>query len=291
MKILLPLDGSLVSETTLGLAAAMARRLAAQLVVLRVTDPRAPLPAGAAGMAAALCQADQDGASEYLERIARDLTHRGVGGEVHWRQGHPVDQIVRVAREERVDLILMATHGRSGPARWMLGSVAEGVLRVAPCPVLLARGHLGEFEGFQRVIVPVQSTQASQEALREVQAYLHPQARLTLVRATDDLVRLSAVRSDEAAYQEYLGALEAELAELDPGGRCARQVVDAAPAEAILAVANEQEADLIAMSTHGRRGYNRLVVGSVTERVARHAPCSLLVFPARSKQRKSSRRS
>lgn len=282
MKILLPLDGSLVSETALRMAAGLARSRSAEILVVRVVDPHAPLPAGAFGMAQQLHQVEHESATDYLERIARDLTHWGLQGSTEVRVGQPSAQIVKAAREKHADLIVMASHGRSGPGRWLIGSVAESVLRQSPCPVLLCRGRMTEeFRGFERVIVPVDGSAGSNEALLKVQPFLAPGARVVLVRATDTLVRLSALRLETDTYQTYLEALQQELDALEPALPCVRRVLDAPPSEAILAVAEEERADLIAMSTHGRTGTNRILVGSVTERVARHAECPVLAFPTR----------
>jgi nucleotide-binding universal stress UspA family protein len=264
------------------MAAALARSLSAEVLVARVTDSHETLPAGAAGMARALTQADQESACEYLERVARDLTRWGLRGTTRVRSGHPVRQIARLAREERVDLIVIASHGRTGATRWLLGSVAEGVLRHAPCPVLLCRGRLArEFHGFERVIVPLDGSNSSARALQRVQPFLAHSAQVTLVRATDALVRHSALDTQEESYQAYLAAIEAELDALDPEKRYARKVLNRTPAQAILDVAEESEADLIAMVTHGRKGLDRALIGSVTERVARHALCPVMVFPTR----------
>lgn len=279
-RLLVPLDGSLASETALGLAVDLARWLPAEILVLRVLEPAGAMPAGAAGMVRAMRLADEDQADEYLERTARLLTQRGVRGSVRCRRGNPVSQILRTAREEQVDLVVISSHGRSGPGRWLLGSVTENVLRQSPIPVLIARGRTAEFKnGFGRVVVPVEGAPAGWDGFERVQRYLAPGARVCLVRATDPVVRHSALSSSKDRYENYVKALQTEMEQHDPDGRCHKRVLDCPPAEAILTVAEEEEADLIAMSTHGRRGFDRLVGGSVTERVARHAPCPVLAFP------------
>lgn len=276
MVIVLPLDGSEVSESALGFAARLAVLLSAELIALRVTHPIDELPATNAFMAQDLAREEREAAHEYLERIASLLPR----GSTRVAAGRPAVRIAEVAREVGAGLIVMASHGRSGAARWVLGSVAEGVLRQAPCPVLLCRGNLpGEFGGFERVVVPLDGSSLAARALEQVQPFLAPAARPTLVRATDTLVRLSALHMQPDNYKSYLEALEDELDAVDTEKRCERRVLDCAPAEAILRVAEEVDADLIAMTTHGRSGAARAVLGSVTERVARHALCPVMVFP------------
>ncbi|MCE7872019.1 universal stress protein [bacterium CPR1] len=280
MKILIPLDGSKLAEDALDLAAGLARLWSGELVVVRVVGPSVAIPAGAPGLAMQVEKVAREEACDYLETIARQLTRWGMAGATRALFGQAVEQIVREAEEEGVGLICMASHGRSGPARWLLGSVAEGAVRKSPCPVLLCRGEIGsDFQGFRQVIVPVDGSRGSAEVIQKVKPYLHPTAHLTLVRASEDLVRHSALRLDQVSYQGYLDALEEELKALDPEERFGRRVLDCPAAEAIMTLAQEKQADLIAMATHGRSGMQRLVLGSVTERVARHASCPVLAFP------------
>lgn len=282
MRILVPLDGSLLAESALQLAAGLARARRGELLIVRVIDPHAPLPAGPLGLVSKYRDSEREAAVDDLERVSRQLTRWGVRGTTRLAWGQPVGQIVRVAREERATMIAMASHGRSGPGRWLLGSVTEGVLRLSPCPVLICRGSLHqEFDGFRQVVVPLDGSQNAAAVLPAVRPYLHREARGTLVRASDDLVRQSALRLDEEAYQAYQEMLRSSLAGVPAPESWRREVLDCPPAEAILRVAEADQADLIAMTTHGRTGFHRLLLGSVTERVARHASCSLLAFPAR----------
>lgn len=282
MRILVPLDGSLLAESALQLAAGLARAREGEILIVRVIDPHAPLPAGPLGLVSRYRDSEREAAVDDLERVTRQLTRWGLHGTTRLAWGQPVAQIVRVAREEQATLIVMASHGRSGPGRWLLGSVTEGVLRLSPCPVLIGRGSLHhEFAGFRQVVVPLDGSQNAAEVLPAVQPYLHREARGTLVRSSDDLVRQSALRLDEQAYRAYQATLQAELTRALPPDSWRWEVLDCPPAEAILRVAEADQADLIAMSTHGRTGFHRLLLGSVTERVARHAPCSVLAFPAR----------
>ena len=75
----------------------------------------------------------------YLDRIAEDLVTSGFTVRARLAMGDPATELVKVANEERVDLIAMSTHGRTGPARWLLGSIAERVVHNSKVPVLLIR--------------------------------------------------------------------------------------------------------------------------------------------------------
>ncbi len=84
-------------------------------------------------------EARREAAEAYLAGLVAELRAKGVRGSARVRRGEPVAEILAAAREHDVDLIAMSTHGRSGPARVVFGSIAEGVLRHAPIPVFLMK--------------------------------------------------------------------------------------------------------------------------------------------------------
>ncbi|MEW6283426.1 MAG: universal stress protein, partial [Candidatus Eremiobacterota bacterium] len=178
-----------------------------------------------------------------------------------------------------VDLIVMASHGRTGPGRWLLGSVAEAVLREAPCPVLLVREALPvPLEGFHRILVALDGSERSLEVVPKVAALAAEGARAELLRASD----LDALPLSMQEREVVLNALREELDGVTvPGLAVQRRVEDSSPAAAILAVAEREKCDLIAMTSHGRTGAARVLLGSVAERVARHAPCPVLIVPVK----------
>lgn len=141
-RILCTLDGSELAERALPHAVAVARAFDAALVLLRVVEPPPPpvLPDMAAIELQVLPELTQV-AQAYIERTVRGLgtAELEVTGDVV--EGRAAEAIAEYARQHQVDLIAMATHGRSGLSRWAFGSVAERVLRLAPCPVLLVRAR------------------------------------------------------------------------------------------------------------------------------------------------------
>jgi nucleotide-binding universal stress UspA family protein len=137
---LVPIDFSPYAEQALDYAIALAKQLQARVTLLHVIQP--PLIAGAdmgvwpsptflAELEAAVTS-DMEG---YLARV----TAAGLEGEIVVVQGVPFQEILHTAKERHVDLIIMGTHGRTGLTHVLLGSVAEKVVRLAPCPVLIAR--------------------------------------------------------------------------------------------------------------------------------------------------------
>ena len=141
-RIVVALDGSEVSEQSLPAATELARRLGAPLHLVRVADPtwfrfgatEAALEYAALG--GALAEEEQE-AGNYLEQVRARLAERGLTATTEVRRGFAAQELVALARPE--DLLVMASHGRGGPARWLLGSVAEDVTRRAAGPVLLIR--------------------------------------------------------------------------------------------------------------------------------------------------------
>ena len=131
-KVLCPIDFSPTSDNALRLAAALARESQAELAIVYVDEGPLAYDAGIAGFVES--QEDQISTSQRLKAAGNSV--HGVNWHDHQLQGDPADEIVRLAEEEGVDLIVMATHGHTGLMRVLMGSVAESVVRRAPCPVL-----------------------------------------------------------------------------------------------------------------------------------------------------------
>src|SRR6185295_1012964 len=139
-RILVPLDGSPRAELILSQVGRILRREDSEVLLLRVVD--IPLPFGGPEISgqmdvAQLRAQGREEAQKYVDDLARRFTERGA--KVHGRvaEGSPAEVILETARSEGATLIAMATHGRSGLLRWMLGSVAEKVARAADIPLLL----------------------------------------------------------------------------------------------------------------------------------------------------------
>jgi len=122
-RFLVPLDGSYTAERAAAHAAELARRCSAEIVFLRICP-------------------DNDSLSEaidYLEKVGEEAREERLKVRCEAYVGDPADRIVQAATEDSIDLIIMSTHGRTGLARTVFGSVAETVMRHAPCPVMVVR--------------------------------------------------------------------------------------------------------------------------------------------------------
>ena len=141
MKILHPTDFSECAAQAEAMAVDLARKLDGELVLFQVLVETPLYAEGLLNMPAVqqVYDAQRKWSEEALEARAGDLRQRGIKASWWLQAGVPFEAIVKVAEEERADLIVIGTHGRSGLNRVLLGSVAERVIRLAPCPVLTVR--------------------------------------------------------------------------------------------------------------------------------------------------------
>jgi nucleotide-binding universal stress UspA family protein len=287
-QIVVPLDGSLLAERALPLAATLAGKLGDELRLMETVN--LPVEEALMGPWAEL----EAGSGEYLtleaDRLARE---RGIGVTTVTRLGPPAPFIVREASSPDACCIVMTTHGREGLRRAVLGSVAEHVLREAPVPVFLLPAAA---EGCENA--PIKRIAVALDGSSLAELILEPVARLARrLEAAVTLVRLyiepegaifdgngSMVRSIDQEIQRIELLAEEFMAPLAERFRSFGVDADYSgaigshPAEAILRLAAAARADLIAMATHGRSGLDRLRHGSVTEDVLRHSHLPVLGF-------------
>ena len=209
--------------------------------------------------------------------------------EKRLRQGHAVDEIVRAATELATDLIVLGSHGHSAIARLLLGNVAERVARHAPCPVLLVRGA---GEPIRRVVLGVDRSEGASRAAAWLREF--PLSADCEVRLATFLPNLHQIAHEHVLLQPPLAEhpvpldqwqreqAAAHLAEVAATFRAVgRQVateirsVDAAPG--LIDVARDEGADLLVVGSHGAGALERFLLGSVSQQVLTHAPCSVLV--------------
>ena len=320
-QILVPLDGSDLAERALPLAEQLARRAGAELVLAR-----APLARVFAGMDA--LDAEQTDAIALVEAEAylRDhcarLEQRGLRCQIATpvalgeEDGVDVSQVVRptlpfrqlaaiyreaaeaISREaeaRRVDLIVMATHGRSGLRRWVYGSVAMDLLRRASIPLLLVRSGAAATlpEGAPlRIMVPLDGSAFGESALDVSVAIARLLGgSLVLVQAVPELQRsaigllLGPIGRYPAEHAALHAAAESLLEDvrqsLEVRGMSAEaHVLEGDPTPAILRAIQDQDCALVGVATHGRTGLARLAAGSVAEAIITTAPSPVLVVHA-----------
>ena len=132
-KILVPLDGSDIAEAILPLAQELAAPLKAEVTLLQVQS--------GTGMLSHVTERETYEASAYLKVHVLAFSEQGITAHHVIRTGHAAAEIIDYATVNKMDLIAMSTHGRSGLSRAVMGSVAEQVVRHAPVPVLLVKAQ------------------------------------------------------------------------------------------------------------------------------------------------------
>jgi len=282
--ILLTLDGSAFAEQAIPHALG---RLGPddELLVLRVVNPAPTLRAPES----IVTEVDLAGSEEYLQQMGRRLAERCRKARTALRIGPPRETILEVAAEENVSLIVIASHGRTGIARWVMDSVAESVTRQAPCPVWLVRClPLPEYTlrepweeeaaRIERILVPLDNSERSEQALEFVTATFDKAPVTLLLLTATNLAWLGQTDLGGEIVAEMRANLESQAEKLRARGWRVEVSLDpSAPAAAILDNATDWRADLIVMTSHGRTGTDRWFLGSVAEKVARHAHCPVAV--------------
>lgn len=296
-RMLVPLDGSTISEGVLPYARTFANALALPVHLLQVMDPDMLIPSVAArqGLSDNILTINREHNGDYLKEIAASFSNpAAVSSSVI--VGKPAEAIMEVAATDRDTLIAIATHGRSGVRRWLLGSVAEKVLHGADNDVLLIRATAQidrkTTAQLKRLVVPLDGSELAEEALRcgvelakkmnleiiLLRVYVAPGAAYSTGSYAPEWKSLDQVVRQKA--NEYL---EDKTKQLRNQGleQLSFRMAEGSAAEQIIEAARERPDSLIAMSTHGASGVGRWVLGSVTERVIRHSDTAVVVVRAK----------
>lgn len=275
MKILLTLNGTEKSESIIPFVAELARRRQAEVLLTRVLDPVAAIDDP---LVPVISQSFHDEMMHSVDEYLKNMAKRFAGLPVRTFSlvGPPGECIRKLAVEEQCDLLIMASRGHTGFVRWFWGSVAEGMARVAPCPVLLVRRpNPGQF---QQVLVPIDGSEPSWKVVDQLSRLVDPAAtRVTVLHCTG-ITEVEEMESEAARERAY--AQRCELKNLADGRPWIHlEFTSASAPEGIFSWLADHPCDLVAMSTRGRQGLAHLWSGSVTEQVARSANCPVLVFP------------
>ena len=296
-RVLTPLDGSDPSEQVLPFARAMASGLSLPMTLLMTIDTWHPSigyylnPELHSHETEAHHLSHAEG---YLSSVTARMRGAGVAAESLVLRGDPAAAIVDEAASDPSTLIAMASHGRSGMARWWMGSVADKVLHMAVNPLLIVRS-LPHPEATQArtpdgLIVPLDGSEVAEEVLTHV---------VFMAKSLGIPVELLQVTISEV---EYYQAMSMGLRVLPPKlpsfqslseriegdakaylhnvrdrilqegvATVGTRLVQGSPAERICDLASAYWNYLVAMTTHGRSGVGRMILGSVAERVVRHS--------------------
>jgi len=309
-RVLVPLDGSKLSEVVFPYVKELAGRLDLDVVLLHVQKPEE-------GESAPLHRAYVEHKAGMVEREIEEVWQSaGVGagerklevcGEL--AVGYPAEEILRYADESDVGLILMATRGRSGFRRWVMGSVADKILRMSAVPVWLINAEAAEGVAYdkwpeRKIVVPLDGSQLAETVLPHVEVltkqrgaepmevvllcvsepavtmtYYSPSARLETPTGAvhvmpQDYQRELLARQKLLAGQ-YLAGVAERLKQVYPHVRS--EVLEGEPAKEIISYAERSPFSVIVMSTHARGGLSRWAYGSVAAKLLQNVPSPILL--------------
>jgi nucleotide-binding universal stress UspA family protein/predicted transcriptional regulator len=302
-KLLVPLDGSDLGEAALPLAVNLARARNLELVLAQIIPWPTYVMADSVGGYVApdvyeqIMSGEQDAANDYLAAISQRLASEGLSVETVVRQGTAAENLLDLADELGVFAIAMATHGRGGMQRLVFGSVAEQLIQQSTVPTLLVRVKDGVAvapppHGLRRLLVPLDGSGLAERALDAALELAAPATELLLLRVVPPVMEVishvdvvtTAPDADGigrlvADAQTYLDGIAAPL--VASGRTVSTRTEVGNPSEAILQTGHAQDCDLVVMATHGHTGASRALLGSVADRVVRHAELPIFLVSAR----------
>ena len=293
-KILVPLDGSATAEAALPYVEALAVGFKTPVELLSVIDVGAMtayLTADKVPQLDSVVAKEEENSRSYLESVIKNYS-ASFAAACDVVRGDPAEEILQSASKDRDPLIAMATHGHSGAKRWLLGSVAEKVLRNSSCPLFLVRASEAQTEArriINSIVVPLDGSALAEQILPTVSQWAQAlDLEVALIRAVEfPALTYYGSEEDFAAYENFqedekreaAAYLKTKAQALIAGGvrTVSTSVLGGSAAAAIISYTREAPRALIAMSTHGRSGVRRWMLGSIAEKVVRHGEDPVLI--------------
>lgn len=293
-KILVPLDGSELAEVALPYAEELAGRLGSRITLLYVGESAEDRY----HMHFFYMQRMAENAKKGAERKMKKIAQKEIKVNSEILVGHPAEQILKYANKEKISLIIMSTHGRTGIERWAIGSVAYKVVKAASQPVLLiraksARSDMREKDILDRVLVPVDGSKKSEAVIPYIEelasklkievTFLQAMTPDYGITSEEQLRRLQNLRASATDYIQNMAA------HFNHKGITARAVFrelvldSTVVAGEIIKLGNEIHADIVAMSVQGRSeleenpGESVTSLGSVAEKMVHSGNIPLLL--------------
>ncbi|MCJ7514428.1 MAG: universal stress protein [Dehalococcoidia bacterium] len=280
-EILIPLDGSKEAEGVLPYVRDLAPKFNSRVYILGVGIGRKTRRVNRL-------------LEDYISRIVNELHAHNIKAEPVLLYGTAAEKILDFTAEKEIDLIIMATHGRSGMTRWWMGSVAEKVISEATAPVLLVRskrrrtaGTADKLESIHKILAPLDGSDIGEVALPYVEAIAtNSRATVNLVQVISPPGTVEANLLGGPDWRKFINAMrdagESYLKSISErlGGKditVTYEVLTGDPADKIVEYAAAKGVSLIAMSTHGRTGLARWVLGSVADKVLHGARIPILL--------------
>ena len=290
--VLVPLDFSELSLEALRFAVAIAKKFGAEVHLVHVTDEENAPKMFSAGHG-------MRQTARSMESLRDELLGHGkqVGGfwpeECHVRPGQPYQEICTLSHEIDASLIVLGTRGHAGLKRILLGSTAERVARFAACPVLVVRRPRSRKRKrfvLQKILAPIDFSRSSMAGAMYAALFAKTfDAKLSLLHVLAGEAPLAFGKASKHALNKN-DAIDLENARLDMEAftqldflRDVKPETEICAGDAVREIcrkADDSAIDLVVISTHGRSGFNRMLLGSVAEHVLRCAQCPVMVVPS-----------
>ena len=289
MNLLLAIDHSLSAESAVSEVVARPWPATTRVCVLSVVETPYFL------VIPSLVQTSTEAAQALVSNAADRLIAQGLDTETHVVQDNPRTCVVEYAENWGADMIVVGSRGQSGITRFLMGSVAQTVVRHAPWSVEVVRATIYDRPVDARamkILLATDGSDFSTNAARWVAGRPWPDGSKVRVISVADLVipaiepwyvdaRITETLREEAMTQANDATRAAEKIIVEAGIECGGTVLTGPAREAIIDEAKEWGADLVVVGSHGWRGITRLLIGSVAEAVAVHAHCSVEVIRER----------
>jgi nucleotide-binding universal stress UspA family protein len=305
-RLLVPLDGSKLAEIALPYAEELAIHLGSEVILINVRMPSEDLdnPEHKVYIGKLVATVEQNVKKSRalppgeIVKVASDII--GSSGLLT----HPAEQILDYAEKENISLIVMATHGRTGIRRWMLGSTANKVARASKCPVMLIRANakIPESVRLGKILVPLDGSKHSEVVLACIEnlaSKLKP--RISLLNVVEPPYQIYPVYEEMGYYgatgivrvpytteevqplkeaaEKYIKSVSDKLT--DEGIKASYEVRIGSPSEEIIEAEKRLGVDFVAMSTHGHSGFGRWDYGSIADKVLHAGSLPLLLVRPR----------
>jgi nucleotide-binding universal stress UspA family protein len=287
-KILVPLDGSDLAEKALPYTKAIAKLKNSEVILFAVSIT----PEG--------YRRDRL-LKSYLDVNAKELDSQGIQVTTTVAYGEVAEEIIEFADKNKVDLIIISTHGYSGIKRWMLGSITQKVLYGTCAPVLLIKSKSPQIAkiDFKKIMIPLDGSPFSETTFPYIEELAKgTETEILLLQVSESPVVPSyGLRPINPTWEKYRDDLWSELQKqageylekiktnlenkgLQVKTQVAKEEIGEV-AQSIMQIAQKEEIDLIVMAAHGRTGVSRWVYGSVANRIVQEsAEPILLIRPA-----------
>lgn len=288
--VVVPLDGSDLSEAALPYASAIAGATAASLLLVSVWEGTGKTLAGE--LAEDIAKLGREHYEGYLAEVVERIQEQGLEVESRFLSGDPPEEILQIVRKREARLLVLATHGRSGLGRWSYGSVARKLVRRAPVATLIVGpkmlGQKREAAVIHRILVPLDGSGLAETALMParnlaealgadiVLAQALPWAGQTFSFGLADVNVALIDRNLTEAAEAYLAQVCEALPSRPPVGV---RVLHGMPADALIDLVMAESVDLVVMASHTRGGLARAALGSVADRMLQAEAPVLLVRP------------